>query len=134
MLASNRLMVLIPFVVACSLSVGYVFLVGADWGFSHKVGAMAETICSCLILSAWAVVPYLALLPLALSQNGFKALPSIAVLVVFAIGVFLVFDQQHHQPGDEGLYVVVPAEQLALAVVILLGWVGVRALFRWAAR
>ena len=55
------------------------------------------------------------------------------MLVVFAAGAFIIFDEQHHLPVDEGLYLVVPAEQLALAVVILLDWLGVRALFRWAA-
>ena len=129
----SRRTVLIPFVIACALSLSYIFIVGIDWGFDRRVGVVTSAIFTGLILSSWATVPYLVLLPIALREARFKALAPMAVLMVFAFGAFTMHHEMRHMPGDEGLYFVIPAQQLAIAVVILVSWLAVRTLFRRAA-
>lgn len=52
-------------VAACVISVAYIFVVGVDWGFTLRSGTVPSAIVTGLILSVWACVPYLILLPFA---------------------------------------------------------------------
>jgi hypothetical protein len=118
-----------PLVVACAISGAYIFVFGVDWGFTTRSGTMSSAIFTALILSIWASVPYLILLPIA-RREGRLLLTILAALVILAFGMFSM-DRGRHTPGDEGgSYIVVPIEQMGIAAVILFGWWGVRRIAR----
>ena len=78
-----------------------------------------------LILSVWASVPYLILLPIA-RREGRLLFTIIAVIVILAFGMFSM-DRGRHTPGDEGgSYIVVPIQQMVIAAAILFGRWGIR--------
>ena len=62
---SSRRMALVPLVVACAISVAYIFVFGIDWGFTFRSSTVPSAIFTGLLLSAWASVPYFILLPMA---------------------------------------------------------------------
>ena|ERR1700683_2060870 len=119
----------IPLVVACAISVAYIFVFGVDWGFTLRSGSLPSAILTGLILSVWASVPYLILLPIA-RREGRTMLTILAVLIILAFGMFSM-DRGRHMPGDEGgSYIVVPFQQMVIAAVVLFGWWGIRRLER----
>ena len=90
---------------------------------------MPSAIVTGLLLSVWASVPYLMLLPIA-RREGRSWLMIPAVLVILALGAFLI-ERGRHTPGDEGgSYIVVPLQQMVIAAVILFGWRGIRRIER----
>jgi hypothetical protein len=121
---SSKRMAWVALVVAVAVTAAYIFIFGVDWGFAARSGTMPSASVTCLILSAWASVPYLILLPIA-RREGQLLFTIIAVLVILAFGKFSM-DRGHHMPGDEGLYIVVPIQQMGIAAVILFGWWGIR--------
>jgi hypothetical protein len=115
----------VPLAVACAVSVAYIFVFGVDWGFTVRSGTMPSAIVTGLILSVWASVPYLFLLPIARREDR-SLLTNLAVLVILAFGMFSM-NRAPHTPGDEGgSYIVVPFQQMAIAAVILFSWWGIR--------
>jgi hypothetical protein len=111
----------VPLVVAWAISIVYIFVSGVNWGFTLRSGAMPSAIFTGLILSVWASVPYLILLPIG-RRDGQTLYTLIAALVLLAFGMFAM-DRGRHTPGDEGgSYIVVPVQQMAIAALILLGW------------
>jgi hypothetical protein len=126
---SLKRMTWVPLVVACAISVAYIFILGIDWGFTIRRGTLPSAIVMGLLLSVWASVPYLILLPMA--QRERRALFTIlAVLAILAFGMFSM-DRARHMPGDEGgSFIVVPLQQMAIAAAILFGWRGIRRLAR----
>jgi hypothetical protein len=115
----------VPLVVACAISVAYIFVFGVDWGFTFRSGTMPSAIVTGLILSLWASVPYLILSPIARREDRLLFM-IIAVLVILAFGMFSM-ERGRHTPGDEGgSYIVVPFQQMVIAAVILFG--------RWSIR
>ena len=124
-----RRMAWAPLVVACAISIAYIFIFGADWEFTIKNGTVPSTVFTCLLLSAWASLPYLILLPIG-RREGQLLLTTLAVLVILAFGM-ISMEHGRHTPGDEGgSYIVVPFEQLMIAAAILFGWWGIRRLVR----
>jgi hypothetical protein len=87
-----------PLVVACVISVAYIFVFGVDWGFTFRSDTVPSAIATSLILSVWASVPYLILLPIA-RRDGRSLLTILAVLVILAFGMFSM-DRGRHTPGD----------------------------------
>jgi hypothetical protein len=61
---------------------------------------MPSAIVTGLILSVWASVPYLILLPIA-RREGRLLFTIIAVLVILGFGMFSM-DRGRHTPGDDG--------------------------------
>ena len=119
----------VPLVVACAISVVYIFVFGVDWGFTVRSGTMPSAIFTGLILSVWASVPYFILLPIA-RREGQPLFTIIPVLVILAFGMFAM-DRGRHTPGDEGgSYIVVPFQQIVIAAVVLFGWWGTRRVVR----
>jgi hypothetical protein len=119
----------VPLIVACAISLAYIFVNGVDWGFTVRTGTLPSAIVTGLILSVWASVPYLLLLPIA-RRDGQSLFPIFAVLVIVAFGMYSM-DKGRHTPGDEGgSYIVVPLQQMAIAAVILCGWRGIRKIAR----
>jgi hypothetical protein len=115
----------VPLVVAWAISVVYIFVFGVDWGFTVRSGTMPSAIFTGLILSVWASVPYLILLPIP-RRDGQPLFTIITALVLLAFGMFAM-ERGRHTPGDEGgSYIVVPVQQMAIAALILFGWRGVR--------
>jgi len=113
----------VPLVVAWAISVVYLFVFGVDWGFTLRSGTMLSAIFTGLILSVWASVPYIILLPVA-RRDG-QLFTMFTALVLLAFGMFAM-DRGRHTPGDEGgSYIVVPVQQMAIAALIVLGWRGV---------
>ena len=126
---TSRRMAWIPLVVACAISGADIFVFGVDWGFSIRTGTLPSAIFTGLILSVWASVPYLILLPIA-RREGLSLFTILAALVVLAFGMYSM-DRGLHTPGDEGgSYIVVPIQQMGIAAAILLGWWGVRRIAR----
>jgi hypothetical protein len=126
---SSKRMAWVPLVVAWAISVAYIFVFGVDWGFTFRSGAVPSAIVTALILSVWASVPYLILLPIARRQ-GPSLLTILAVLVILAFGMFAM-DRGRHTPGDEGgSYIVVPFQQMVIAAIIFFGWWGIRRIER----
>jgi hypothetical protein len=126
---SSKRMAWVPLVVACAISVVYIFVFGVDWGFTVRSGTMPSAIFTGLILSVWASVPYFILLPIA-RREGQPLFTIIPVLVILAFGMFAM-DRGRHTPGDEGgSYIVVPFQQIVIAAVVLFGWWGTRRLAR----
>jgi hypothetical protein len=122
---NSKRMAWVPLVVACAISVAYIFVFGVDWGFTIRSGTMPSAIVTGLILSVWASVPYLILLPIA-RREGRLLFTITAVLVILAFGMFSM-DRGRHTPGDEGgSYIVVPFQQMVIAAVILFGRWGIR--------
>ena len=118
-----------PLVAACAISITYIFAFGVEWGFIVKNGAVPSAIFTCLVLSVWASLPYLILLPIG-RREGQLLLTTLAVLVILAFGM-ISMDRGRHTPGDEGgSYIVVPFEQLMIAGAIFFGWWGIRRLAR----
>jgi hypothetical protein len=119
----------IPLVVACAISVAYIFVFGVDWGFALRSGTLPSAILTGLILSVWASVPYLILLPIARREDR-TMFTILAVLIILAFGMYSM-DRGRHMPGDEGgSYIVVPFQQMLIATVVLFGWWGIRRLER----
>jgi hypothetical protein len=117
----------LPVAVACAISAAYIFVFGVDWAFTIRSGTMPSAIVTGLVLSVWASVPYLILLPIA-RREGRLLFTIIAVLVILAFGTFFM-DRGRHTPGDEGgSYIVVPFQQMVIAAAILFGRWGIR---RW---
>jgi hypothetical protein len=111
------------------MSVAYIFVFGVDWGFTVRNGAVPSAIVTGLILSVWAAVPYLILLPIARREGG-SLITILAVLVILAFGMFSM-ERGRHTPGDEGgSYIVVPFQQMGIAAVILFGWSRIRRMER----
>jgi hypothetical protein len=126
---SSKRMAWVPLVVACAISVVYIFVFGVDWGFTVRSGTMPSAIFTGLILSVWASVPYFILLPIA-RREGQPLFTIIPVLVILAFGMFAM-DRGRHTPGDEGgSYIVVPFQQIVIAAVVLFGWWGTRRVVR----
>jgi hypothetical protein len=122
---SAKRMALVSIAVACAISVAYIFVFGVDWGFTFRSGTVLSAVFTGLILSVWASVPYLILLPIA-RRDSRSWLMILAVLVLLAFGMFSM-DRGRHTPGDEGgSYIVVPFQQMVIAAAILLCWRGVR--------
>jgi hypothetical protein len=122
---NSKRMAWVPLVVAWAISVAYIFVFGVDWGFTIRSGTMPSAIVTGLILSVWASVPYLILLPIA-RREGRLLFTITAVLVILAFGMFSM-DRGRHTPGDEGgSYIVVPFQQMVIAAVILFGRWGIR--------
>jgi hypothetical protein len=90
---SSKRMAWIPLVVACAISVVYIFVFGVDWGFTVRSGTMPSAIVTGLILSVWASVPYLILLPIA--REGRPLFTIIAVLVILTFGMFSMNRGRH---------------------------------------
>src|ERR1700678_3484391 len=107
---SSKRLAWVPLAVACAISAAYIFLFGVDWGFTFRSGTLPSAIFTGLLLSVWASVPYLILLPMA--QRESRSLFTIlAVLAILSFGLFSM-DQGRHTPGDEGgSYIVVPFQQ-----------------------
>jgi hypothetical protein len=126
---SSKRMPWVPLVVACAISVAYIFIFGVDWGFTLRSGTVPSAVITSLLLSVWASIPYLILLPMA--QRESRTLVTIlAVLAILVFGMFSM-DRGRHMPGDEGgSYIVVPFQQMVIASVILFGWTGIRRLAR----
>jgi hypothetical protein len=119
----------IPLVVACAISVAYIFVFGVDWGFALRSGTLPSAILTGLILSVWASVPYLILLPIARREDR-TMFTILAVLIILAFGMYSM-DRGRRMPGDEGgSYIVVPFQQMLIATVVLFGWWGIRRLER----
>ena len=122
---NSRCMAWVPPVVACAISAAYIFVFGIDWGFTLRSGTMPSAMVTGLILSVWASVPYLILLPIA-RREGRLLFTIIAVIVILAFGMFSM-DRGRHTPGDEGgSYIVVPIQQMVIAAAILFGRWGIR--------
>lgn len=122
---SSKRVAWIALVVAVAMSVAYIFVFGVDWGFTVRSGTLPSAIVTSLILSAWASVPYLILVPIA-RREGQSLFIMIAVFVILAFGMFAL-DRGRHTPGDDGgSYIVVPIQQVVIAAVILFG--------RWSIR
>jgi hypothetical protein len=122
-------MAMLSLVAACAISVAYIFAFGVDWAFTFRSSTVASAAFTCLILSAWASVPYFILLPMARRESR-SLLTILAATVILSFGIFSM-NQGRHTPGDEGgSYIVVPLQQMLIAGVILLGW----RLIRGAAR
>jgi hypothetical protein len=119
----------IPLVVACAISVAYIFVFGVDWGFALRSGTLPSAILTGLILSVWASVPYLILLPIARREDR-TMFTILAVLIILAFGMYSM-DRGRRMPGDEGgSYIVVPFQQMLIATVVLFAWWGIRRLER----
>jgi hypothetical protein len=126
---SSRRMALVPLVVACAISVAYIFVFGIDWGFTFRSSTVPSAIFTGLLLSAWASVPYFILLPMA-QREGRSLFTILAVLVILVFGMFSM-NLGRHTPGDEGgSYIVVPFQQMEIAAVIIFGWWLIRRLAR----
>jgi hypothetical protein len=109
----------IPLVVACAVSVAYIFVFGVDWGFTLRSGTLPSAILTGLILSVWASVPYLILLPIA-RREGRTMLTILAALIILAFGMYSM-NRGRHMSGDEGgSYIVVPFQQMVIAAVVFL--------------
>jgi hypothetical protein len=122
---NSRCMAWVPLVVACAISAAYIFVFGIDWGFTLRSGTVPSAMVTGLILSVWASVPYLILLPIA-RREGRLLFTIIAVIVILAFGMFSM-DRGRHTPGDEGgSYIVVPIQQMVIAAAILFGRWGIR--------
>jgi hypothetical protein len=118
-----------PLVGACAVSVAYIFVFGVDWPFTLRSGTLPSAIVTGLILSVWACVPYLILLPIA-RREGQSLFTILAVLVILAFGMFSM-DRARHMPGDEaGSYIVVPFQQVVIAAVLRFSWRGIRRMAR----
>ncbi len=105
------------------------FVFGVDWGFTVRSGTVPSAIFTGLIISVWASVPYLILLPVA-RREGSSLFTIITVLVILAFGMFSL-DRGRHTPGDEGgSYIVVSFQQMVIAAVILFGRWGIRRVMR----
>jgi hypothetical protein len=119
----------VPLVAAWAASVAYIFAFGVDWEFTLRSGTVPSAIVTGAILSVWASVPYLILLPMA-GREGRPLFTVLAVLVILTFGLFSM-DRGRHTPGDEGgSYIVVPLQQIGIAAVILFGWKGIRRIAR----
>ena len=124
---NSKRMAWVPLVVACAISAAYVFVFGVDWGFIIRSGTMPSAVVTALILSVWASVPYLVLLPIA--REGRLPFTIIAVLIILALGMFSMY-RARHTPGDDGWsYIVVPLQQMVIAAAILFGRRGLRRLW-----
>jgi hypothetical protein len=125
----SKRMAWVPLVVACAISAAYIFVFGVDWGFTFGSSTLPSAIFTGLILSAWAAVPYLILLPMAQREDR-SLITILAVLVILALGMLLM-NRGRHTPGDEGgSYIVVPFQQMVIAALIRFGWRGIRRLPR----
>lgn len=99
----------------------YIFVFGVDWGFTLQSGTIPSDIVTGLILSIWASVAYFILLPIA-QREGRPLFTILVVLVTSVFGMSLM-NRARHTPGDEsGSYIVVPFQQIVIAVVILFDW------------
>jgi hypothetical protein len=126
---NSKRMAWVPLVLACAISVAYIFVFGVDWGFTVRSGTIPSAIFTSLILSLWASVPYLILLPIARREDR-SLLTILAALAILAFGMFSM-DRARHTPGDEGgSYIVIPFQQIVIAGVILFGWLGIRRMAR----
>jgi len=122
---SGKRIAWVPLVVAWAISVVYIFVYGVDWGFTVRSGTMPSAIFTGLILSGWASVPYLIILPIA-RRDGQLLFTMFTASVLLAFGMFAM-DRGRHTPGDEGgSYIVVPVQQMAIAALIVFGWRGFR--------
>jgi hypothetical protein len=119
----------VPLLAAWAASVVYIFVFGINWEFTLRSDTVTSAVVTGLILSAWASVPYLVLLPMA-GRDGGPLFTVLAVIIILTFGCFSM-DRGRHTPGDEGgSYIVVPLQQIAIAIVILLGWKGIRRMAR----
>jgi hypothetical protein len=119
----------IPLLAAWVASVVYIFVFGIDWEFTLRSDTVPSAVVTGLIVSIWASVPYLVLLPMA-GRDGGPLFTVLAVIIILTFGWFSM-DLGRHTPGNEGgSYIVVPLQQIAVAIVILLGWKGIRRMAR----
>jgi hypothetical protein len=114
---------------ACATSLIYVFITGVSWDFVVRSGSLPSAIFTALVVSAWACVPYLILLPIA-QREGSPLFAIFTVLGILGFGLYSM-ESGRHEPGDEGgSYIVVAFQQVLSAIVILAGWWGVRRALR----
>jgi hypothetical protein len=117
---------LVPLIVASAISIAYIFVFGVDWKFTFQSGTVASAIFTGSILSAWASVPYLMLLPIARKEARPPIISTLAALIMLIVGMYWM-DVGRHTPGDEGgSFIVVPLKQMLVAALIVLGWRGIR--------
>jgi hypothetical protein len=117
---------LVPLIAACAISIAYIFLFGVDWKFTFQSGTVASAIFTALILSAWASVPYLMLLPIVRREDRPLIISTLAALIILVVGMYWM-DVGRHTVGDEGgSFIVVPLKQMLIAALIVLGWQGIR--------
>lgn len=80
---------LVPLIAACAMSIAYIFWFGVDWKFTFQSGTVSSAVFTGLILSAWASVPYLMLLPIVQRENRPLIISALAALIILLVGVYL---------------------------------------------
>jgi hypothetical protein len=117
---------LVPLIAACAMSIAYIFWFGVDWKFTFQSGTVSSAVFTGLILSAWASVPYLMLLPIVQRENRPLIISALAALIILLVGVYWMGVGRHTAGDEGGSFIVVPLKQMLIAALIALGWQGIR--------